>query len=215
MTKKLLVLFLILLLIKFTSYGQEVFPLIKVALLPAEVRIMGDKENLPSEKVYQAELITGFKIQAEIYSWFLKNHKKFNKSYDIQDIKKTNALLFSEGMSLNQYRNLNRDSIAKILNVDAVLFCSSTIERSVKGFDPLPMLSFMLDRSLLGAVNAIPISNSEVHKLFITLEINENKSAVPIWRQKYGHYNNGIYKLQAILKRILKEAANNFPYHKK
>ena len=215
MIKKLIVSFLILLLFNITSHAQESILLQKIALLPADVRIIGNTEKLAPEKIYQAELTTGFKFQAEMYSWFLKNYRKFKNSFEIQNIEMTNNLIFSGGISLNQYRNLARDSIAKILNVDAVIFCSSTIERSIKGFDPLPILSFLLDRSLLGAVNAIPLSNSEVHKLFITLEINKINSLIPIWRQKYGHYNNGIYNLQDILKRILKDASHHFPITKK
>lgn len=187
----------------------------KIALLPADVRITGNIENLGSEKIYQAELTTGFKFQAEIYSWFLKNGKKFKNSFEIQDISLTNNLLFSDGKSLNQYRNLTKDSIAKILKVDIILLCSSNIERTIKGLDPLPMLSFMIDPTLLGAINSLPVPNSEVHKLFITLNIYDNNYHLPIWRQHYGHYNNGIYKLQDILRRILKDAVPNLPHNKK
>ena len=211
MIKKLAVSYLILFNINTLLYAQDVLRLTKIAVLPADVRLIGNTQKLPTEKIYQAELITGFKMQTEMYAWFINNAKKFNKSLEIQDIQKTNQILFSGGMSLNQYRNLSADSIARLLNVDAVLFCKSTVERSVKDFDPLPILTFMLSPSLLTGVDVATTSKSEVHRLFINLNINNKISQIPIWSQKYGHYNNGIYKLNDIFKRLLREASHQFP----
>lgn len=101
-----------------------------------------------------------------------------------------------------------------MLEVDVVLFCNSTIERSIKGFDPLPMVDFMLMPSLLSAITSFPISSKEAHKLFITVGFNENKAPIPSWSQKYGHYNNGIYKMNDIFKRIIKDLSDHFPKSK-
>lgn len=214
MTKGLLISFLITVSINVVSHAQDLTILKKIALLPADVRITGNTTQIKPEEIYQAELTTGFKFQSKMYEWFLKSKKKVKNSFEVQDIKTTNQMLFSGGMSLNQYRSLPKDSIAKMLEVDVVLFCNSTIERSVKGIDPLPMVDFMLMPNLLSAITSLPISSKEAHKLFITVGFNENKASIPSWSQKYGHYNNGIYKMNDIFKRIIKDLLDHFPKSK-
>lgn len=213
MIKKLMVSFLILLLFNITSHAQESILLKKIAFLPADVRIEGKTGQLTTEKIYQAELSMSFMFQEKIFNWVLKNRKKFKNNFDIQDTQKTNDLLFSKGMSLKQYRNLNKDSLSKMLGVDEVFFCSGIVEAGVEGEDVFPFFPFVPNGgSFLGAIGMsfIGTSSSEMHKLTITIGLNDNKSFRPLWSQKYGHYNNGLNKLNDIFKRILKDASHHF-----
>ena len=212
MVKKLIVSFAILSLINIALFAQDIPSLKKIALLPADVRVTGNIGQLTTEQIYQAEINLSFGLQAEEYKWFLKNQKKFRKQFDVQDVKTTNDILFSRGMSLKQYRNINKDSLAKILNVDVVFFCSGIVENDPGENDKFP---FIAPGPLLGGMLIFTEPINVMHKLTVTLGINEKNNATPFWSQKYGHYNNGINKLHDIFNRILKDALHHFPKNKK
>lgn len=199
-----------------TSHAQDSIKLTKIAILPAEVKTIGNTGKLTTEKIYQAELSMSFIFQEKIFNWFLKNHKKFKNIFDVQDRRKTNDLLFSDGMDMKQYRNLDKDSLAKTLGVDQVFYCSSIIEAGVEGEDLFPFFPFVPNGgSVFGGMSFLGTPGSEMHKLTITLGVSDNKSFSPLWSQKYGHYNNGLNKLNDIFNRILKDASHHLLTNKK
>lgn len=213
---KLIVSIFILFKVNTVLHAQVLIPLRTIAILPADVRIIGNTGQQTIEKIYQAELSMSFMFQEKVFNWFLKNNKKFKNTIEIQDTKKTNDLLFSNGMSLKQYKNLNKDSLAKMLGVDEVFFCSSFVEAGVQREDLFLLFPFVINGgSLLGGISSVGIPGGKIHKLTIILGVNNKRSFNPLWSQKYGHYNNGLNKLDDIFERILKDASHHFLNTKK
>lgn len=57
-----------------------------------------------------------------MYSWFLRRSDKFNYTVKFQDVSKTNSLLKDAGISYADLRDKSKESLAKLLGVDAVIF---------------------------------------------------------------------------------------------
>jgi hypothetical protein len=91
-----------------------------IALLPADATFIlsaGEASKISREQLDESELKLGFMIQNELNKSFKKNAKYYKVS--VIDIRKTNELLFAKGLSFKAFKNISKDSIARILNVDA------------------------------------------------------------------------------------------------
>ena len=87
----------------------------QVKLRPKQIKAMkeGDMEKL--EKAESEGLQSG------MHSWFLKRKKRGSMKIDVQDPKRTNALLKKQGITYENIHDQLPEDIAKILGVNAVI----------------------------------------------------------------------------------------------
>lgn len=71
------------------------------------------------EKLNTAEEKTGYDIQNDVYTWFLKKGGKYKVAF--QDIDQTNALPCTAGITYSNIVNKQKADLCKILGVDAVI----------------------------------------------------------------------------------------------
>ena len=192
--------------------AQEIKAIKKIAILPADVRIIDKTKKLDSLKIYKAELSSAFLLQAEINNWFEINRKKFKDKIAIQDLATTNELVFADKRSLNQFRNLTKDSLAKILGVDIVLFSNAKITGDETKLTVADHISMVTDPSLLNIYGTLDDVGTKIHKINIEIGFNNTGDGNPVWQKDFGPYNNGLDRLYFIVKRILKKSAKHIPY---
>ena len=88
----------------------------QVVLRPRQLKKLGEGDL---EKMERSE---GESIQTAMYSWFLKRKKRGKlESLDLQDPKRTNALLKKQDIDYDNLYEYTSDEIAQILEVDAVI----------------------------------------------------------------------------------------------
>ena len=137
------------------SYFETVKPRHKIiAILPAYVKLFipeYKKGNTSDEDIKNAEMELSCTIQNEMYKWLQKN----KYTVQIQDIRYSNTKLFSHGLSFLDYNKLPKDSIAKILEVDAVVFCITDLTK----VDYNSVHIFLDFTSPLGAITSV-VGNS-------------------------------------------------------
>ena len=212
MKKLFLLLGISLFIFSINVFAQEIVAIKKIAILPAYVSIIDKTKKLDSLKIYRAELSSAFLLQAEINNWFEINKKKFKDKIVIQDIATTNELVFADKRSLNQFRNLTKDSLAKILGVDIVLFCNAKITGNETKLTAVDHISMVTDPSLLNIYGTLDGVGTKVHKIKMKIGFNIIGNENAVWQKDFGPYNNGLDRLYFIVKRILKKSAKHIPY---
>jgi hypothetical protein len=87
----------------------------QVKLRPKQMKAMkeGDLEKLQKSE--------GEGLQVAMHSWFLKRKKRGSMKIEVQDPKRSNALLKKEGITYENIQDQLPEDIAKILGVDAVI----------------------------------------------------------------------------------------------
>ncbi len=176
-----------------------------LALLPADARFIlntDDKEIIPKEQIDDSEVKLSFMIQDELYKWFQKNKKQYQIT--LLDIKKTNEMLFSKGMTFGQFKQLSKDTLAKILGVDAVVFCNVNLSKKYSEKEYNTYLAFGVGLLFVGSK----------FKVVTQMGIVEKFSPVVLWQKEYLPLGKTEEDIFGILRRMLKMAAVDFPYKK-
>ncbi|RNC84182.1 MAG: hypothetical protein ED556_12050 [Winogradskyella sp.] len=79
-------------------------------------------KDMTPEKLEKLEQAESEGLQAGMYSWFLKRKKRGKMtSIEVQDPKRTNALLAKQGITYENLQDQLPEDLAKILGVDAII----------------------------------------------------------------------------------------------
>jgi len=95
-----------------------------VAILPAEVTIQlrpNEAKKITADQLEDIMNKTAYDIQDKMYGWFLRRGDKFKYTVTFQDINKTNSRLKDAGVNYEDLKSKDREQLAKILGVDAVM----------------------------------------------------------------------------------------------
>lgn len=84
----------------------------KVSLRPKQMK------ELTEEQFADMEIQEGYSVQSSMYSWFLNRKKRGKLKVEVQDPKKTNALLLQNKVNL---KAVTSEQLAEMLGVDAVI----------------------------------------------------------------------------------------------
>ncbi|WP_299128031.1 hypothetical protein [uncultured Winogradskyella sp.] len=101
----------------------------KIAIVPFKTTVklrprkMKELKEGDLEKIEKAE---GIGLQVAMHSWFLKRRKRGTMEVDVQDPKRTNAILKKSDISYENIEDQLPEDLAKLLDVDAVI--SGTFE---------------------------------------------------------------------------------------
>lgn len=93
-----------------------------IAILPFDANVSlrpKQMKEITPEQFAELETNEGLSVQSAMYSWFLKRKKRGDLKVDVQDPKRTNALLLqNEVLDVNAFTS---EQLAEILGVDAVI----------------------------------------------------------------------------------------------
>jgi hypothetical protein len=188
-----------------------------IAILPAIVKInVREKESakIPQEALDEGELKLGFIIQNELYKRMQKN----KYTVDIQPIKFTNDKLFAGGMSFSKYKTMTKYELAKILEVDAVIFTNAKLEKmNYKSFDVFLSTgsagSFLMGAALT-AFSAATAKEVQTDKIKLKVGIMDTKNGIEIWQRDYYNEPSSYIPLNDFFVQSLKNASKIIPYRK-
>lgn len=92
-----------------------------IAILPFDAKVSlrpKQMKELTEEQFANMQKEEGYSVQTSMYSWFLNRKKRGKLKVDVQDPKKTNALLLQNHVDL---KIVTSEQLAEILGVDAVI----------------------------------------------------------------------------------------------
>ncbi|HEV8079249.1 MAG TPA: hypothetical protein VGP43_00950 [Chitinophagaceae bacterium] len=176
-----------------------------VAILPADVFISlrpNATKKTSVEEMENNRQSTGYAIQDKMYSWFLNRSDKFKYTVKFQDVSKTNALLKDAGISYTALRDKSKESIAKLLGVDAVI---SNITRMDK-----PM-----SEGVAVAIGVILGSWGTTNNVTTTINIHEAQKGDLIWKYDYVAQGSFGSSPENLVNGLMRNASRKFPYNEK
>ncbi len=169
-----------------------------LAILPFTVTI--DTKRLPKgttmETLKESEQKTGYDVQGNSYSWFLKRSKDYTVSF--QDIDRTNSLLKKAGISYDDISLQDKGELCKLLGVDAVI--SGRIRMS----KPMSEGAAVVVGLLAGAWGA-------TNKTTTSLTIHDGKSGL-LWKYDYDASGSVGSSAERLTSALMKNASKKFPY---
>lgn len=188
-----------------------------IAILPAVVKLFipeYKKENVTEQDIKNAEREISFTIQNEMYKWFQKN----KYTVLIQDIRYSNNKLFSNGLPFSEYNKISKDSIAKILGVDAVVYCLSDLTKvdfkslniNLDFSNPLNAFISVIGSSV-SASKKPQLPNSDIGLYFIGIDGATNYK---LFEMPYKFNVSRREGLNGFYKNSIKNFAKIFPYKK-
>lgn len=95
-----------------------------IAIVPFKTQVKlrpKQMKDISTEKLHSMERAEGEGLQTAMHSWFLKRKKRGTMTINVQDPKRTNALLKKEGIDYNNIQDQLPEDLAKLLGVDAVI----------------------------------------------------------------------------------------------
>lgn len=176
-----------------------------VAILPADVSISlrpNQSKKTSVEEMEKNRQATGYAIQDKMYSWFLRRSDKFKYTVRFQDVSKTNSLLKDAGISYADLRDKSKESIAKILGVDAVI---SNVTRMDK-----PM-----SEGVAVAIGLLVGAWGSTNNVTTTINIHEAKQGDLIWKYDYVAHGSVGSSPENLVNALMRNASRKFPYNEK
>ncbi len=176
-----------------------------VAILPADVTIMlrpNQSKKMAADELEKNREATAYAIQDKMYSWFLRRSEKFKYTVKFQDVSKTNSILKEAGLTYTDIRLKSKESIAKILGVDAVI---SNITRMDK---PMSEGAAIAVGVLIGAWGS-------TNNVTTTINIHEAKQGDLIWKYDYVAQGSVGSSPENLVNALMRNASRKFPYNEK
>ena len=171
-----------------------------VAILPYIVSI--DSKRLPKgmtlETLKQSQEQTGFDMQNNSYTWFLRRSKDYTVTF--QDIDQTNAILKKNNIkTISDISAEQKSEICKLLGVDAVISGKASMSK------PMSEGAAVALGLLVGAWGS-------TNNTTITLAIHDNSNNL-LW--KYDWQNSGSVgsSPEKITDALMRNASRKFPYN--
>lgn len=174
-----------------------------IGILPLEVTMQTKKlpKDMTREQLEESNMETGYSMQNNVYSAFLKDVSKGKYNIKFQDVSRTNALLEKANVSYHDINTMDKSELAKLLSVDAVLSGNVRLTKPMSGAGAAAM------GILFGAWGS-------TNKTFVTMNIHDGSTSDLLW--KYDHEASGTVGSdpETLTKNLMKNVAKKFPYKK-
>ena len=176
-----------------------------IAILPIKVTI--SYKRLP--KGFDAdgnrieELKQGINIQEGMYTYLLRKAKSYTVT--CQDVQTTNFLLKKAGI-FDKLDETLKDSICKILKVDAVIYASYAYEKTASDAGAIAK------SLLLNPIFLPTLRGSSVASGLLIMNINDGTTGELIWRFTKEMNEGVISSANEMVERMMRKVARNFPY---
>jgi hypothetical protein len=176
-----------------------------VAILPSDVTINlrpNDAKKTSVEQMESNRQSTGYAIQDKMYSWFLRQSDKFKYTVKFQDVSKTNSLLKDAGISYADLRERSKESLAKLLGVDAVISNNTRMDK--------PM-----SEGVAVAMGVILGTWGTTNNVNTTINIHEAQKGDLIWKYDYVAQGSVGSSPENLVNGLMRNASRKFPYNEK
>ncbi|HMW39269.1 MAG: hypothetical protein K1X68_13515 [Saprospiraceae bacterium] len=171
-----------------------------VAIIPfaAHIDIRKLPKGVTEESIHDSEVKTGYDLQNQVYSEFLKRSSKDKYTVKFQDIDKTNALLKKNNITYDNLGEKQKSELCKLLNVDAI------ISGNIKMSKP------MSDGAAV-AIGVIFGSWGTTNETTVSLNIHDVTDELQ-W--KYDHIDSGSVgsSSERLAKSLMVNVSRKFPY---
>jgi len=187
---------------KASSLDQSKKKVKTIAIIPfvSTIDIKKLPKGVTAESIRESEEKTGYNVQSNVYSEFLKRMSKDEYTVKFQDVDKTNALLHKENIKYGDIALKDKAELCQLLGVDAVI--SGKI-----------LMSKPMSDGTAVAVAFIFGAWGTTNETKVTLTIHD-KSGELQW--KYDHLASGSLgsNPESLTKSLMKNASRKFPYKK-
>lgn len=176
-----------------------------VAIIPADVTIKlrpNQSKKTSVEELEKSREATAYAIQDKMYSWFLRRSDKLNYTVKFQDVSKTNAILKEAGLTYTAIRLTSKESLAKLLGVDAVISNNTIMDK------PMSEGVAVAVGLLLGAWGSTNNVNT-------TINIHEGREGNLIWKYDYLAQGSVGSSPENLVNGLMRNASRKFPYNEK
>lgn len=188
-----------------------------IAILPAYVKLFvpnGLGKEVPKETLDDAAMKLSFIIQNEMYKWFLKN----KYTVLVEDVRFSNQKLFSKGLTFKDYKTIPKDSIAKILGVDAVVFGTTDLTKSNLKTINL-FLNFSSPLNVITSIASTSISLNEQNETLtdninLNVVVVETKTNLKLVEKSYSTVVKADGGFEKFYRNSIKNFAKNLLYKK-
>lgn len=184
------------------------------AILPVEVIILQRPryaENFTSEEIDELKKYLSFGFQKQLYGFLEKKNRNFSYSVKIQDIMFTNNALQESNIPYNDIFLANKNSLAKALNVDALISIRLIIKtqpgestqesRFLYNLELRSILTDQVDLQNLQQFSSSRLINTRPVNLEVKLANNK--------------YEKVYLYISSTLEQLTRSYFNNFPYSKR
>ena len=169
-----------------------------LAILPFNVSI--DSKRLPKgttiETLKESQEKTGYDIQNNAYTWFLKRQEDYSISF--QDIDKTNALLKKANITFDNIALQDKGELCKMLGVDGIISGKATMSK------PMSEGAAVAVGLLVGAWGS-------TNKTTTSLTIHDATGSL-LWKYDYEASGSVGSSAESLTKALMKNASKKFPY---
>lgn len=176
-----------------------------VAILPAEVTMQlrpSEAKKLTAEQVNDIVNKMAYDIQDKMYGWFLRRGNKYEYTVTFQDINRTNARLKDAGITYEDIKSKDRQQLAKVLGVDAVMQGKIVTER--------PM-----SEGAAVAVGVIFGTWGNTNKVQTAINIHDGQSGDLLWKYDYEASGSLGSSSTNLVDALMRNATKHFPYSAK
>ncbi len=176
----------------------------QVALLPFVVSIdtKHQSKDFTIDVAKKAEQDESKIFQQKLYAQFLERQAKGKYTIEFQDIDKTNAILLSSGITLENIDSFTKEKIAQKLGVNSVI--SGTIRRS----KPMSAGSAIVLGLLIGGWG-------NTNRVDIALNVHDGINSDLLWKYDYQASGSVGSSAEGLAKGLMKGISKDFPYKKK
>ncbi|MGZ5286986.1 MAG: hypothetical protein ACXWV0_04655 [Flavisolibacter sp.] len=176
-----------------------------VAILPAEVTMQlrpNQTKNTTQAQLDEMAMKTGYDIQEKMYGWFLRRGDKYQYTVNFQDVTRTNSLLKDAGISYQDLKSTDRQKLARILGVDAVMQDRASMEKP------------MSDGAAL-AVGILLNTWGNTNKVETTINIHDGATGDLLWKYDYEASGSVGSSTTNLVDALMRNASKKFPYSAK
>ena len=173
-----------------------------VAILPCEVTMKlrpNEARKMGEQQVADLNTKTAYDIQEKMYGWFLRRENKFQYTVNFQDVTKTNAKLKEAGISYGDLKTTDRQKLAQLLGVDAVMQNRVNMEK------PMSEGAAIAVGLLVGAWGST--NNVET-----TINIHDGSSGDLLWKYDYTAAGSVGSSSTKLVDALMRNATKKFPY---
>lgn len=177
-----------------------------IAVLPMKVSydksaLILEDEQVPKDSLVAYAKRDALTCQKSMFHFLMRESGKAGMTVTVQDPDKTNLLMRRQNLTLDTLANFTKDEIAKMLEVDAVLFGEIHTDKILSQEVGLALVYF-------AGVNA---PNNESSGTFM---LYEGQKGELIWSFKKDISRGSFTDADALMDLLLKKTAKRFPYFK-
>ncbi|MFD2514053.1 hypothetical protein ACFSRY_09265 [Pontibacter locisalis] len=177
-----------------------------LAIIPFETIINlrpNQMERLGPKRHKEMEQKEALAVQNALYSFFLKEKGKENFAIDVQDIHKTNTLLYRHNITQEDIKSYTYEELAEILGVDAIISGTLQTDKPLSDGAALAM-------GLLLDTYALPTNSGAA-----SIAINDGQTGELLWRYQKSLDRGLGSDTYTIISAIIRKASKKLPYEER